>query len=122
MKTKPLTKKEDEIMRVFWEQPGPLGLVSLSRVLPEYNLNTMQVVLRKLKNTGFIKPVGVEDNGKTGTRTYAVCMGETDYMALLVDDNQIIPLAAKLIQSIPSKRDLDELMELILEKERELEN
>ena len=43
-------------------------------------------------------------------------------MALLVDDNQIIPLAAKLIQSIPSKRDLDELMELILEKERELEN
>ena len=71
MKTKPLTKKEEEIMRVFWEQPGPLGLVSLSRVLPEYNLNTMQVVLRKLKNTGFIKPVGVEDNGKTGTRTYA---------------------------------------------------
>ncbi|WP_290172249.1 BlaI/MecI/CopY family transcriptional regulator [uncultured Dubosiella sp.] len=122
MKTKPLTKKEEEIMRVFWEQPGPLGLVSLSRVLPEYNLNTMQVVLRKLKNTGFIKPVGVEDNGKTGTRTYAVCMGETDYMALLVDDNQIIPLAAELIQSIPSKRDLDELMELILEKERELEN
>ena len=26
MKMKPLTKKEEEIMRVFWEQSRPLGL------------------------------------------------------------------------------------------------
>lgn len=121
MKTKPLTKKEEEIMRVFWEQSRPLGLASLSEILPEYNLNTMQVVLRKLKNTGFIKRFGLEDNGKNGTRTYTMCINETDYMASLVTDKQVISLATKLIRSISSKKDLDQLMELIAEQEMELE-
>lgn len=43
-----LTKKEKEMMKVFWAHKEPLNKDRLAALLPEYNRNTMQSVIRRL--------------------------------------------------------------------------
>lgn len=120
MKKTILTKKEEEIMREFWDHTEPLGFISLSRLLPEYNPNTMRGVLRDLKKHGYLKNVGTESDGITKTRTFVPCISETEYAVRQIETTQIIPIAEKLIESVPSLNDLEQLKAMIEKREEKL--
>ncbi len=120
MKKTILTKKEEEIMREFWNHSEPLGFISLSRILPDYNSNTMRGVLRDLKKNGYLKQVGTESDGITKTRTFVPCFNETEYSVMQIEATQIIPIAEKLIESVPSLKDLELLKNMIKKREEKL--
>lgn len=107
-------------MRQFWDHSEPLGFISLSRLLPDYNPNTMRVVLRDLKKYGYIKPVDTESDGVTKTRTFVPCINETEYAIRQIETTQIIPIAEKLIESVPSLKDLEQLKAMIEKREEKL--
>lgn len=107
-------------MREFWKNSKPLGFISLSQILPNYNINTMRGVLRDLKKHGYLKQVGIESDGITKTRTFIPCISETEYTVMQIEKTQIIPIAEKLIESVPSLKDLNLLKEMIKRREEKI--
>lgn len=55
MKVTRLTKRETDIMEIFWRSEKPLSSNDIHSLAPEISINTIQPNLRKLNERGYIE-------------------------------------------------------------------
>ena len=55
MKVTRLTKREADIMEIFWRSEKPLSSNDIHSLAPEISINTIQPNLRKLNEKGYIE-------------------------------------------------------------------
>lgn len=108
-----LTKKEKEMMKVFWAHKEPLNKDRLAALLPGYNRNTMQSVIRRLCDKKYLEVAGFEINDNLISRTFIACQDESDCLADSVPENKRVSLVKKLIDTGLSKEELNVLKEAI---------
>ena len=70
MKVTRLTKRETDIMEIFWRSEKPLSSNDIHSLAPEISINTIQPNLRKLNERGYIEVAGVGFTRNSITREY----------------------------------------------------
>ena len=70
MKVTRLTKREADIMEIFWRSDKPLSSNDIHSLAPEISINTIQPNLRKLNEKGYIEVAGVGFTRNSITREY----------------------------------------------------
>ncbi len=121
-----LSKRELEVMNVLWEEGKPLIASKIPERQPGLSLNTVQGVLKKLLQRGFIEVAGIVQSGTVLSRSYAPLISPEEY-AIKYVTSEIFPmdkLEAKmqyfntLFDSVGDDELLEELEKVIKERKR----
>lgn len=113
MKFNRLTKRENQIMEVFWNSEKPLSSYEISNEAPELSKSTIQTSLRNLCSAGFIQVAGVSLNKKALTREYAPAISQAEYLLDQLGDEASLQFALHYIEDKANPEDLDKLQEAI---------
>lgn len=74
-----LTKRELDIMNVFWKEKKPLIASNLPKFNPSLTVNTVQGYLKKLKEKGLIEVDSIVYSGTVLTRSYKTTMDQEEF-------------------------------------------
>lgn len=127
-----LSKRELDIMNVFWEKNAPLIASEIAAGGEGFSISTVQTALKNLQKAGYIKQSDIVYSGNVLTRQYTAVKEPSDY--LQDEINALTPKSRKKIQSsmpftlysallngeIPDEKVLDDLEKIIAEKRAEL--
>lgn len=113
-----LSKKEEEIMEVFWKTDGPLSAPVIKEMRPSINLNTIQTTLKKLIKKQYIAVAGVEFRKKTVAKTYEPILQQSDYIKDWLSNNGSMAMALNFVNSLADENELNEL-EALIQKRKE---
>ncbi|EOT41954.1 BlaI/MecI/CopY family transcriptional regulator [Enterococcus columbae] len=116
-----LTRKELEILSVFWKNPTKeLYVKDVIQSATKLNKNTVPVVIKKLADEGFLKPSSVQKVGKTFAQYYLANVSEDEYIASQFSRKGRQNLFAAFIQKDAKKEELEDLAELLQKKLEQL--
>ncbi len=118
MKIKLLTKKENEIMSILWQNKKPLNAHQIKEADNSLSIYTIQQVLQRLLKMDFIKVAEINYSGTVLARFYAPKLSKTDYMKFLFGTESTVELASFLIESNNNDEELKEI-EALIQKHRE---
>ncbi|MFR2886389.1 MAG: BlaI/MecI/CopY family transcriptional regulator [Merdibacter sp.] len=104
MKVTRLTKREADIMEIFWRSEKPLSSNDIHSLAPEISINTIQPNLRKLNEKGYIEVAGVGFTRNSITREYQPLITQADisapfWMRRLLMRSQLPTLKNAMIRS-----------------------
>lgn len=99
MKMPHLTKRESDVMEVFWNNDRPLAVGDIQQVISEITSNSIQPVLKKLQKKGFIHVSGISQNKKTLMREYLPSITKAEYVASLLDKDTFLQVASTFVQN-----------------------
>lgn len=106
MKLKSLTKKESEIMTVFWNQDQPISLGMICEINPDLNRNTVQAVLKKLLSMKYIKVAKIGYSGTVLAREYVAAISHADYVYQTLSMDNIKKVIERFINNDASSEDI----------------
>lgn len=86
-----LSRRELEVMNVLWAEGKPLIASEIPERQPELSLNTVQGVLKKLLQRGFIEVAQIVQSGTVLSRSYAPLVTPEEYAVKYVT-SEIFPL------------------------------
>lgn len=86
-----LSKRELEVMNVLWGEGKPLIASEIPDRQPGLSLNTVQGVLKKLLQRGFIEVAQIVQSGTVLSRSYAPVITPEEY-AIKYVTTEIFPL------------------------------
>lgn len=127
-----LSKRELDIMNVFWEKNTPLIASEIAAVGKGFSISTVQTALKNLLKAGYIKQSNIVYSGNVLTRQYTAIKCPADYLqdeigALtpksrkkLQNDMPFVLYSALLNGEVPDEKILDDLENIIAEKRAEL--
>ena len=72
---KPLTKKESEVMNILWKE-HPLSASQIQKRYSELSIYSIQQLIQRLMDTGFIKVECIDYSGKKLSRFFAPNVSE----------------------------------------------
>ncbi len=81
MLKKKLTKKQLEVMKIFWAAQSPLSASEVAELYPSLNLNTVRSAISFLLKNEYIKTEDVILNKRALTRTYSAVISADEYVA-----------------------------------------
>lgn len=81
MLKKKLTKKQLEVMKIFWAAQNPLSASEIAELYPSLNLNTVRSAISFLLKNEYIKTEDVILNKRALTRTYSAVISADEYVA-----------------------------------------
>ena len=81
MKPLNLTKRERQIMNIFWNAEKPLSANDIAVQQQDLSKNTIQAVVRKLKNHDLLKVADIGYSGTVLTRLYSPNVSQEDFLA-----------------------------------------
>ncbi len=81
MLKKKLTKKQLEVMKIFWAAQNPLSASEVAELYPSLNLNTVRSAISFLLKNEYIKTEDVILNKRALTRTYSAVISADEYVA-----------------------------------------
>lgn len=122
MKVSHLTKRENEIMEIFWRSNKPLSSNDICLEAPHISNNTVQAVIRKLLSMNFIEIAGLGYNKNALTREFSPCISQAEYFDNFLVRDTSFELAANFIQHATSLEVLNQMEDLIKERKAELES
>ncbi|MCI9040771.1 BlaI/MecI/CopY family transcriptional regulator [Dubosiella newyorkensis] len=122
MKVSHLTKRENEIMEIFWRSNKPLSSNDICLEAPHISKNTVQAVIRKLLSMNFIEIAGLGYNKNALTREFSPCISQAEYFDNFLVRDTSFELAANFIQHATSLEVLNQMEDLIKERKAELES
>ena len=99
MKMTHLTKRESDVMEVFWNNDRPLAVGDIQQVISEITSNSIQPVLKKLQKKGFIHVSGISQNKNTLMREYLPSITKAEYVASLLDKDTFLQVASTFVQN-----------------------
>ena len=67
---KKLTKKQVEIMKIFWASEHPLAASDILKLDESMNINTIRASIQSLLKADYIEVAGIEHRGNVLARTY----------------------------------------------------
>lgn len=74
-----LSRRELDIMNVLWAEGKPLKASDIPDRKPELSINTVQSVLKKLLQRGFIEVAEIVQSGTVLSRSYAPVIKPEEY-------------------------------------------
>lgn len=74
-----LSKRELDIMNVLWAEGKPLKASDIPLRRPELSINTVQAVLKKLLQRGFIEVARIVQSGTVLSRSYSPVITPEEY-------------------------------------------
>ena len=116
MKDKRLTKRETDIMEVFWDHDHDLSASDIQSYLNGITINSIQSILKRLQNKGYIHISGISQNAKALTRVYRPSITKTQHIASMVDQKTIYELASAMVKECDDTQALEDLRRTINEK------
>ena len=116
MKVTRLTKREADIMEIFWKSDKPLSSNDIHSLAPEISINTIQPNLRKLNERGYIEVAGVGFTRNSITREYQPLISQAEYLSAFLDEKTAYELAVSYIEKCDDPQRLEELRKLLNSK------
>ncbi|HCE11262.1 MAG TPA: hypothetical protein DEQ24_00515 [Enterococcus sp.] len=120
MKPLNLTKRERQIMNIFWNAEKPLSANDIAVQQQDLSKNTIQAVVRKLKNHDLLKVADIGYSGTVLTRLYAPNVTQEDFLAAELSDQSLLNLITNFIKTNKEIDTLNELEKLIKDRQGEL--
>jgi len=114
-----LTKREQEIMGIFWENNEALSANDIYKERPDISKNTIQAVLRKLKNAEMIKVADIGYSGTVLTRLYRPIVMQSEFVGQTLSETSLKKRVADHIEKSDEK-ELDYLEKLIQAKKAKI--
>ena len=74
-----LSKRELDVMNVLWAEDKPLIASEIPERQPELSINTVQSVLKKLLQRGFIEVAQIVQSGTVLSRSYVPVITPEEY-------------------------------------------
>lgn len=121
MKVSHLTKRENEIMEIFWRSNKSLSSNDICLEAPHISKNTVQAVIRKLLSMNFIEIAGLGYNKNALTREFSPCISQAEYFDNFLVRDTSFELAANFVQHANNVDVLNQMETLIQERKAELE-
>lgn len=114
-----LTKREQEIMGIFWASSEALSANDIYKERSDISKNTIQAVLRKLKNIDMIKVADIGYSGTVLTRLYRPIVTQDEFVSQTLSQKSLKNLVVGFVDTSDAE-DLDYLEKLIQEKRDKL--
>ena len=99
MKPLNLTKRERQIMNIFWNSDKPLSANDIAVQQQDLSKNTIQAVVRKLKNHDLLKVADIGYSGTVLTRLYSPNVTQEDFLAAELSDQSLLNLITNFIET-----------------------
>lgn len=115
-----LTKRENEIMEILWNNDKEMSATDIMNASNGISLNTIQQTLQKLLKMNYIYVSSVGMNKKALTRLYRPSIEEVDYISSFINESTYAKLASSFITQAKDDKILEELSQLIEEKRKSL--
>lgn len=116
---KKLTKKQVEVMKIFWSNEKPLAASDILELGENMNINTIRTSIRALLEAGYIEVANIEHREKALTQTYISTVGMDEYIiSNFAGINNKISKKSLVAQFIKNEED----EEVINELEQELKH
>ncbi len=120
MKPHNLTKRERQIMNIFWNSDKPLSANDIAVQQQDLSKNTIQAVVRKLKNHDLLKVADIGYSGTVLTRLYSPNVTQEDFLAAELSDQSLLNLITNFIETNKDIDTLNNLEKMIIERQGEL--
>lgn len=120
MKPLNLTKRERQIMNIFWNSDKPLSANDIAVQQQDLSKNTIQAVVRKLKNHDLLKVADIGYSGTVLTRLYSPNVTQEDFLAAELSDQSLLNLITNFIEINKDIDTLNNLEKMITERQGEL--
>lgn len=120
MKPLNLTKRERQIMNIFWNAEKPLSANDIALQQQELSKNTIQAVVRKLKNHDLLKVADIGYSGTVLTRLYAPNVSQEEFLAAELSDQSLLKLVTNFVESTKDSEALNNLADLIQARQQKL--
>ena len=120
MLIEPLTKKEQEVMDVLWNNDEPMSPYDIGAVSKKLLDCTIRQVIQKLLKKGYIEISGVGYTKNSLTRKFSPTFTQADYLAKLSNDKSSLQFVSNYIEKSNDLEALDRLEKLIQEKIKEV--
>ena len=104
-----LTKKEYDIMCIFWNETIPMSLHDITEKYPSLNKNTVQAVLKKLLNLEFIEVAEIGYSRTVLTRKYIAKLTQTAYLSQTLSKDSAFQIALNFIKNDATSEQLQTL-------------
>ncbi|BDR58736.1 BlaI/MecI/CopY family transcriptional regulator [Xylocopilactobacillus apicola] len=116
-----LTRREEDVMHTLWSQENlELTAREIVRINSDLSQNTVQVVLKKLEDKGFVCTTGVTHSGPTLAKQYKALILEEDYYTSLVSKINRKKMVVNLISEIDDCLTIDDIIGIAEKKKKEL--
>lgn len=122
MKPLNLTKRERQIMNIFWNSDKPLSANDIAVQQQDLSKNTIQAVVRKLKNHDLLKVADIGYSGTVLTRLYSPNVTQEDFLAAELSDQSLLNLITNFIETNKDIDTLNNLEKMITERQGNLRN
>lgn len=120
MKPLNLTKRERQIMNIFWNSDKPLSANDIAVQQQDLSKNTIQAVVRKLKNHDLLKVADIGYSGTVLTRLYSPNVTQEEFLAAELSDQSLLNLITNFIETNKDIDTLNNLEKMIIERQGEL--
>ena len=120
MKIDPLTKKEQEVMDVLWNNDEPMSPYDIGVASPELLDCTIRQVTQKLLKKGYIKISGVGYTKNSLTRKFSPTFTQAEYLEKLSNKKSSLQFVSNYIENSSDLEALDTLEKMIHEKIKEV--
>lgn len=130
-----LTKRELEIMTILWNSDTPLIASDIAKKGDDLTINTVQALLKKLLKLGYIEVADIVYSGTVLSRSYTPTITSDDYeMGNILNSYSKITDKSKGVSRFVTAfledsedpdqllREINELQELLRQKEQELQS
>lgn len=107
------TKRELQIMMTLWKSSEPLSSYEIYERTDDMSKNTIQQMLRKMHEEGFIRISGMGFTKNALTRKYEASFSEEDYFIRMLSADGVPAMATKCISEIKNRAQLSHLKDLI---------
>ena len=120
MKYIQFTKKENEIMDILWKHDIAMSANDIKLASKNLSINTIQQTLQKLLEIKYIKVAGIGQNKKAITRLYRPVISEAEYVNSFIGEDTRAKISAYFVEHTDDLEMIEQLKNLIQEKEKEL--
>ncbi|HAM30036.1 MAG TPA: hypothetical protein DCP49_01240 [Erysipelotrichaceae bacterium] len=115
-----LTKRESDIMEILWKNENDMSANDILLASDGMSIYTIQQVLQRLLDYGFIEVASIGRNKKSLTRLYRPSVSEIAYYSAFMSPKTTSEFATQFIEKADDLKTLEQFKELIKKKEKEL--
>lgn len=116
-----ITRKEQEILEVFWEEGKALSVKDVINSNPALNKNTVAALVKKLNDKGYLQVDSIQKVAKTFAQYYVPTISKEEYIAKELSSTTFKNLIANFIKKQATPNELKELSEMIQKQLDDLE-
>ena len=115
------TKKEQEVLDVFWKMEKPLSVKDITENNPSLNKSTVAVLVRKLNEKGYLKVDSIQKVAKTYAQYFVPTISKEEFLTKDFTKATFKNLITNFIKKENNPNELKELSKLIQTRINNLE-